>query len=103
MKTTDIEAILGNTLNISELTLTNDNNRLKLSLAILREDSVLKIEFHNVHSLKIEGVSWPFEIDGIAITDHHKDGWEKHSRYHVYDFEDGKVSFFCEGFNAIDE
>ena len=53
-------------------------------------------EFRNVSSLNIKDTSFPFEFSGLEIIDNSQRGWERDKRYFVNDYEDGKISFYCE-------
>lgn len=56
----------------------------------------MKIIFRNVSSLSITEISFPFEISGFEVIDNSRREWENRARYTVHDFEDGKISFYCE-------
>ena len=53
-------------------------------------------EFSNVSSLNIKDMSFPFEISALEIIDNSQRGWGRDKRYFVNDYEDGKISFYCE-------
>ena len=53
-------------------------------------------EFRNVSSLNLRETSFPFEFSGLEIIDNSQRGWERDKRYFVNDYEDGRLSFYCE-------
>ena len=53
-------------------------------------------EFWNVSSLNIQDMSFPFEISALEIVDNSQRGYQKDKRYFVNDYEDGRLSFWCE-------
>ena len=46
-------------------------------------------------------ISYPFQICGFEILDYSSRGYQKDSRFFVNDYEDGKLSFFCENFEIF--
>lgn len=54
-----------------------------------------RIVFWNVSALKMDNVSYPMQISGLAVMDHSEKGWSSDVRYEVCDFEDGHIRFFC--------
>ena len=55
----------------------------------------------NVSKLKMSDISYPFQICGFEILDYSSRGYQKDSRFFVNDYEDGKLSFFCENFEIF--
>ena len=53
-------------------------------------------EFRNVSSLNIKDTSFPFEFSALEIIDNRQRGWGQDKRYFVNDYEDGRLSFWCE-------
>lgn len=53
-------------------------------------------EFINVSSLNIKDMSFPFEVAALEIIDNSERGYQNDRRYFVNDYEDGKISFYCE-------
>ena len=54
------------------------------------------VEFRNVSSLSIKDMSFPFEISALEILDYTDRGYQRDKRFFVNDYEEGKISFFCE-------
>lgn len=54
------------------------------------------IQFLNVSNICFDGLNRPMIIHGFEIVDNTNLGWEKCGRYHVRDYEDGLISFYCQ-------
>lgn len=67
-----------------------------LDMIVTVSDKTYNARFSNVSSFRINCVESPIQIDGLAIIDNNDRGFENESRYRVYDYEDGLVSFYCE-------
>lgn len=91
------------TTKVLEMLLSNSNDQLDLTLKVLVEGQVRTIEFYNVSRLRMEDVSTPFEVYGFEIVCHSRYGWEKESKYEMRDYEDNRISFFCEDFKIDEE
>ena len=96
------EIFQGKKIEISEMILNEVDNKLVLSWKICLENTVFGMVFSNVSRLRIGEVSAPIEIQGFEIIDHSQNGWDKDSLYEIRDFEDDRVSFFCERFEMYD-
>ena len=81
-------------LKFNKVTLSDENDQLVLSC----ETAVHMIKFYNVSRLSIRDLSLPLEVDGIEVIDHSQMGWDKDSRFEIYDYEDGRIHFFCEDY-----
>lgn len=46
-------------------------------------------------------MSTPLKVHGFEIIDRSENGWEKDFQYEICDFEDDRISFFCEDFKFI--
>jgi len=88
----------GNGIEIIEMILKNDNNKLVLFWELYFEKTLFRIKFYNVSRFRIGELSMPLEIQGFEIIDHSRNRWEKDSTYEIRDFEDDRVNFFCEFF-----
>ena len=60
------------------------------------------IDFNNISNLSISSISYPFQICGFEILDYSSRGYDKDSRFFVNDYEDGKISFYCENFDIFE-
>ena len=102
MKIDQPEVFQGNKIEILEMILRNVNNQLELSWKIYIKNGISKITFYNVSRFRVGEFSSPLEVHGFEIINLSQNGWEKDSTYQIRDFEDDRVSFFCECFK-IDE
>ncbi len=91
--------IIGKTITVKDLTISSDNNTLCLYL-FFTADTPNKyfIVFKNVSQLKLSDISFPFQICGFEIQDHSSRGYQKEARFFINDYEDGKISFWCEDY-----
>ena len=90
------ENLQGKTLSIDKLQIETIDEQLVLSFDTFVCGKAYRIICRNVSALKIDNFSYPMQICGIAITDHSSEGWQVDRKYEVYDFEDGRIRFFCE-------
>lgn len=102
MYTEKAEILQGKKIEILEMALKQVDGQLVLSWKISFENTLFRMTFSNVSRFRIGEVSIPLEIHGFEIVSHSQNGWEKDSAYEISDFEDDRVSFFCEDFK-IDE
>ncbi len=97
-----IDVLDGKMLLIDNLHITTVHQQLLLTLDAYIEGKIYHIVFHNVSSLRIENVSYPIQISGLAVADNSAKGWQANVRYEIYDFEDGIIRFFCEKITLSD-
>ncbi|MBO7740097.1 MAG: hypothetical protein J6S34_01080 [Clostridia bacterium] len=91
--------IEGKTINVKNLTISSANNTLCLYLLFTADDpNNYFIVFENVSQLKLSDISFPFQICGFEIQDHSSRGYQKEARFFINDYEDGKISFWCEDY-----
>ena len=95
-----VEIFQGNKIEILEIFLKKVNYQLELSWKINFENVIYRLAFHNVSRFTLEKLSIPMEVQGLEVINHAQDGWEKDLTYEVRDFEDNRVSFFCEYFEV---
>lgn len=100
MSTEKIKNLLGDRVEILEMTIKNVDNQLQLLLKTQHAEDVLLMSFYNVSRFKMGEISTPLEIQGFEIVDHSIDGWAKDSIYEIRDFEDDNIKFFCESFKV---
>lgn len=98
MNEIDIDILQGKKVEILEMFMKNVDNQLEIQWKIFFENSIFTITFYNVSRFSVEELSAPLEIHGFEIVNHYQQGWEKDSRYEIHDFEDNRISFFCEYF-----
>ncbi len=60
------------------------------------------IVFENISRLNMSGISYPFQICGFEIVDHHSRGYQNDSRFFVNDYEGGTLSFYCEKIEILE-
>jgi len=94
--------ITGKTITVKDLTISSANNTLCLHLLFTADDqNNYFIVFENVSQLKLSDISFPFQICGFEIQDHSPRGFQKESRFFVNDYEDGRISFWCEEYEIV--
>ncbi len=93
---TSIERLQGKSLQIDKMQIETIDEQLILSLDTSVCGKAYRIICRNVSALTMDSFSYPMQICGAAITDHSSEGWQADRKYEVYDFEDGKIRFFCE-------
>lgn len=71
-----------------------DINNMRLLIADEAELYKIQISLKNVHGSISFNVTET--LSGFSICDMQEDGYEQDSRYHVYDFENGDFSIYCE-------
>ena len=87
-----------NNIEVAEMTILNTENKLNLLLKTCSGGALSTMEFKNVSRINIKDLSLSLTLSGIEIIDHFEDGWDVGSRYEIRDYEDGRISFFCESF-----
>ena len=80
----------------------NDNSLCGKMTCVSEDQNTYFIVFENVSKLKLSDISYPFQICGFEILDYSSRGYGKDSRFFVNDYEDGRLSFFCENFEIFD-
>ena len=91
-----LEEILGKTLEITQMNITREGSQAILFLNTKIETKNISLQFNNVSGLQINDLNMPFQICGFEVIDNKTMGWEKSKRYKIHDFEDDRISFFCE-------
>jgi hypothetical protein len=62
----------------------------------------LLFKFSEVTSLKVSGFGGSFnQILGFKIDDMKDHNWESNRRYHVYDYENDVMSFYCRSIEVL--
>lgn len=96
MKTERIEELQGQSVEVLELILRQNDDQTLLSMKISSQGKQKLLYFHNILNLKINNWCYPFAIYGFEIRCNKDKGWDGSSRYSVRDFEDDHISFSCE-------
>ena len=96
MKRILLSELNGQSVEFLELTLRRDEVGVSLQLTLLLNGEAVSLRCENVHDLKLDALSYPLQIAGFEIVDNSDKGWEANQRYTVCDYEDGKISFYCE-------
>ena len=92
----------GKSIIVGDFQIENYNEKLHIKITCISEDqNGYFIVFENVSKLKMSDISYPFQICGFEILDYSSRGYQKDSRFFVNDYEDGKLSFFCENFEIF--
>ena len=93
----------GKSIVIGDFQIEKQDEKLRIKMTCVSEDqNAYFIVFENVSMLKLLDISYPFQICGFEILDYSSRGYQKDSRFFVNDYEDGKLSFFCENFEIFD-
>ena len=99
MKSDVLKEIQGQQIEILEFILKCIDYQLELSLKISCNNEIYLLVFYNVSDINMEALSMPLQIAGFEIISNIKLGYEKSNRYRIHDFEEDKLSFYCEDFN----
>ena len=92
----------GKSIMVFDFQVMYDDEALTIKMTCISEDkNAYFIVFENVSKLKMSDISYPFQICGFEILDYSSRGYQKDSRFFVNDYEDGKLSFFCENFEIF--
>ena len=92
----------GKSIIVGNFQIDNYNENLHIKITCISEDkNAYFIVFENVSKLQMSDISYPFQICGFEILDYSSRGYQKDSRFFVNDYEDGKLSFFCENFEIF--
>lgn len=94
------ENIAFSDMKIIELKLEIVDDIAMLYIEAVADNKVYSISFTNVSQVNIRDFSTPFQIAGFEIFSNKNRGWEKSLTYTIHDYEDGKVSFYCEDFDV---
>ena len=92
----------GKSIMVFDFQVLYDDETLTIKMTCISEDqNAYFIVFENVSKLKLSEISYPFQICGFEILDYSSRGYQKDSRFFVNDYEDGRLSFFCENFEIF--
>ena len=96
--------INGKEITICDFSIEYYKNTLTVKMSCIAEDkNSYFIVFENVSKLNLSEIHYPFQICGFEILDYSSRGYQKDTRFFVNDYEDGRISFYCEDlaiFNA---
>lgn len=99
MKCNLFSNINGKAIIVYDFVVTHNDDSLSVKMGCISEDeNAYFIVFENVSKLKLSDMSYPFRICGFEILDYSSCGYQRDSRFFAYDYEEGKLSFFCESF-----
>ena len=94
--------INGKSIIIGNFEIGHNDGTLYIKITCISEDkNAYFIVFENVSKLKMSDISYPFQICGFEILDYSSHGYGKDSRFFVNDYEDVRLSFFCENFEIF--
>ena len=92
----------GKSIVIGDFQIEKQDEKLRIKMTCVSEDqNAYFIVFENVSMLKLLDISYPFQICGFEILDYSSRGYQKDSTFFVNDYEDGKLSFFCEKYEIF--
>ena len=94
--------INGKSIIIGNLDIGHNEGTLYIKMTCIAEDrNAYYIVFENVSKLTLSQICYPFQICGFEVLDYSSRGYQKDSRFFVNDYEDGRISFFCEDFEIF--
>ena len=94
--------INGKSIIIRDFEIEHNDGVLYIKMTCISKDqNAYFIVFENVSKVKLSEISYPFQICGFEILDYSSRGYQGDSRFFVNDYEDGKLSFFCENFEIF--
>ena len=94
--------INGKSIVIGDFEVGHNDEKLYIKMTCISEDqNAYFIVSENISKLKLCEISYPFQICGFEILDYSSRGYQKDSRFFVNDYEDGKLSFFCEKYEIF--
>lgn len=99
MKSDVLKHIQGQQIEMLEFILKRVDDQLELSLKISCNNEIYLLVFYNVSNISMDTLSMPLQIGGFEIISKIKLGYEKSNRYRIHDFEEDKLSFYCEDFD----
>ncbi len=92
----------GKSIIVCDFEIAHNDDLLCVKMNCISEDeNTYFIIFENVSKLKLSDISYPFQICGFEILDYSGRGYQGDSRFFVNDYEDGRLSFFCERFEIF--
>ena len=94
----------GKSIIVKSFCIEHSEDVLMIKMSCIAEDqNEYFIVFQNVSRLNLAEIFYPFQICGFEILDYSSRGYQKDSRFFVNDYEDGRLSFYCEGFEIFNE
>ena len=92
----------GKPIVIGDFQIEKQDEKLRIKMTCISEDqNAYFVVFENISKLNLSEISYPFQICGFEILDYSSRGYQKDSRFFVNDYEDGKLSFFCEKYEIF--
>lgn len=96
--------IVGKSIIVCDFSIEHNDEKLAVRMSCVSEDqNTYYIVFENVSKLVLSEISYPFQICGFEILDCSSRGYQKDMSFYVNDYEDGKISFYCENFEIFNE
>ena len=98
-----LSEINGSSVTVSEFSIEHSCGALAVKMQCAAENGKSYfIIFQNVSEINMRNVVYPFQIDGFEIHDYSSRGYQKECRFFAEDYEDGTLSFYCEGFEIFE-
>ena len=98
-KVSDVVGIVGFDYNIDLNEFYEKQSNIKIKF-VLKDNTNILIRFRNISSLKIKNIGGEFnQILGFEIIENKT--YEKRNRYHIGDYENGMIDFYCELYEII--
>lgn len=100
MLTNDFKIFDGKSIFLEEIIIKVLNNKNMILLNIDFQGDGYLLLCENVSSLSFSDIYLPIDID-LAIIDNKQNGWEDSVRYHIYDYEEGRINFYCSDIHVL--
>ena len=94
--------ISGTEILVCDFSIEYSESTLAVKMSCIAEDqNTYLIVFENVSKLNLSEIFYPFRVCGFEIIDCNSREYQKDTRFYVNDYEDGKMSFYCERFEIF--
>ncbi|MBE6676583.1 MAG: hypothetical protein E7594_07070 [Ruminococcaceae bacterium] len=92
-----LENLNGQSITVHSFSVAHGDASLTITISCTTQNgTACEILFDGVSCLKLGEVSYPFQVCGFEILNYSAHGYSRDCRYLIHDYEDGKLSFFCE-------
>lgn len=99
-KVSDVVGIVGFNYNIELNEFYEKQSNLKINF-LLKDNTIILIDFRNISSLHLKNIGGQFnQLLGFEIIENKT--YEKCNRFHIGDYENGSIDFYCEKYKTID-
>ena len=81
---------------IFKLDISVEDDKTKIVILFKKNGEEAEAVFYNATEINIDMFSLPHIVPEIIIKDNAEKGYQRDVRYHVFDYEDESLSFYCE-------